>query len=530
MSPRTKPKVQGREKAVALTAALTLAYTAWGFGGVVAWSLHIMLAGGLLTFLLAVAPLRFRGRRSEVRGQRSEVGGQRSEVGGQRSEVGGQRKLQHSTTPPLHHSSTPTLHHSTTPLLHHSAFYFTAAFLLYLAIGALNPAWHIASDSRGWWIETVPPPLADWLPTSIEATYQQMNAWRIFNMHLAAFSLALGLTIGLRHRRSIQFVLWTFLSSVALMALVAMVQKYTGADTVLWTLKSENPQFWGSFFYRNQGVAFLNWGIVIAGVVYFYHARRSRDQARSGGPHFLAFCLIGLIAVSVALALSRGGILFAAILLGVFLLLMVVDYASATFNSPPAVIIPLTCILALLLAAGLFQASKAIDWQAIEHRFGDIEATLENADRDARMLSSKQTWRMAQDKLWTGWGAGSFRYAFPIYQQEIPELFYTRYHPKKGWIGRKFYRYAHNDILQFLAEYGLIGSGLLLLAIASFLLPVFTALRTSPLAILFLLAGLACAAGHAFLDFIFHSPAYWVAFIPGIALCSRLLRLESNRS
>jgi len=36
--------------------------------------------------------------------------------------------------------------------------------------------------------------------------------------------------------------------------------------------------------------------------------------------------------------------------------------------------------------------------------------------------------------------------------------------------------------------------------------------------------------GHAFLDFIYHSPAYWVAFICGIALVSQLLHLEAKRS
>jgi O-antigen ligase len=484
----TKPSLPLREKAVALTGALTLAYTAWGFGGVPAWSLHIMLAGGLLTFLLAVVPLGgWRDPRSGMRGRRSGI-----------------LRLASRIAAPV----------------------FVVAFLIYLAIAALNPAWHIVSDARGWWLESVAPPLAGWLPTSVEASYDPMNAWRIFNMHLAAFSLALGLYLGLSSRRSTQFVLWSLLVSVALMAAVAIAQKYAGAEAVLWTLKSENQNFWGSFFYRNQGTAFLNWGIVIAGVLYFYHARRSREALRSGGPHFLAFCLIGLIAVSVGLALSRGGILFAAVLCVCFLLLVLIDFALSSSRFPLSTIVPLAGILALLLSAGLYQANRAIDWQAVEERFGDIGETIEEADRDARVLSSKLTWKMAQDQLWTGWGAGSFRYAFPMYQQEVPELFYGFYHRKRQeWMGRKFYRYAHNDILQFLAEYGVVGSGLLLLAIAGFLLPALSAIRRAPFAALFLLAGIACAAGHAFLDFIFHSPAYWVAFIAGIALVSRLLQL-----
>lgn len=455
-----------------------------------------MVAGGLLTFILAVVGM---GRKSAPASQDQST--QVASNPGPASPAGFSR------------------------LLHTPAFYFVLLFLAYLAIAAFNPAWRIASDSRGWWLERITPPLGTWLPTSVEAPYQPMNAWRIFNMHLAAFSLALGLSVGLSTRRATLFVLWSFLVSTTLMALVAIVQKYTEADHVLWYFASENVHFWGSFFYRNQGVAYLNWGIVIAGVLYFYHARRSRDEAQSGGPHFLAFCLIGLIAVSVGLALSRGGILFAAVLIALFLFLVLIDFLCSASHLRTAAMVPITLILGLLLFMGLYQAGRAIDWDAIEKRFGDVEATLEDADRDARVLSSRMTWRMAQDALLTGWGAGSFRYAFPMYQKEVPELFYQYYHPKKGWTGRRFYRYAHNDVIQFLAEYGIVGSCLLLLSLLSL---ISGGLRFR-LPSLWLLIGLVCAVAHAFLDFIFHSPSYWVVLVAGIALISRLHRLEVRR-
>ena len=479
-----------REKLIAGTAALTLAYTAWGFGGVVAWSLHIMLAGGLLTLFLALGPVRGRHQEPDVAGRIPRI-------------------------------------------LRCPQFYAVLAFLGYLALAASNPAWKIASDDRGWWLSPMDPPLADWLPTSVQSHYEPMNAWRIFNMHLAAFSLALGLKLGLKRRGSLLFVLWAFLASSVFMAGVAIFQKYSGAGQVLWTYDSENRHFWGSFFYRNQGVAFLNWSLVIAGVLYFYHAMRSRLEGRSGGPHFLAFCLIALLAVSVGLALSRGGIVFASILTAAFLLLVFIDYTAHTLAQISRHTFPITVILTLMLASllsfGLFQAYHAVDWEAVDQRFGDIEETIDKADRDARVLSSKMTWEMAQDRLWMGWGAGSFRYVFPMYQKQEPRLFYARYHPKRGWSGRKFYRYAHNDILQFLAEYGVVGTSLLLAAVLSFLWPLSSALRSSPFALLFFAAGLACVFGHAFLDFILHSPAYWVAFIGGLALVSRLLQLESRR-
>ncbi|MFO8026114.1 MAG: hypothetical protein R6U56_00440, partial [Opitutales bacterium] len=136
MSRRTRPKISVREKAVALAGALTLAYSAWGFGGVLDWSLHIMLAGGLLTFALVLAPLPW---------------------------------VQFS---PMAVRCSPLQKNACKRLLGTPAFYLAGLFLAYLAIAALNPAWEIASDSRGWWLESVAPPLASWLPTSVEAPYE----------------------------------------------------------------------------------------------------------------------------------------------------------------------------------------------------------------------------------------------------------------------------------------------------------------------------------------------------------------------
>lgn len=478
-----------REKIVTAAAALTLAVAPWLFGGVIAWTLHVLLAGGLLTLLLALIPWR------------TGPGGR--------------------------------LESGLSSLLRSPSFYFALAFLAYLAVAAVNPAWVIASDPRGWWLAPEPSPPVSWLPTSVESPYEPMNAWRIFNMHLAAFSLALGVKVGLRRRTHLLCILWVFLLSTAAMAAVAIYQKYTGAALVLWTYESENQNFWGSFFYRNQGAAFLNWGLFVAGLLYFIHSARSRIAGRSGGPHFLAFCLLGLIVVSVALALSRGGILFAAILAGVFLILAVVNYLYHTLTqfSQHTIWVTVTATAALiaLLVLGLYQGYRLIDWPAVEKRFGSIETTLENADRDARVLSSRLTWKMAREELWTGWGPGSFRYVFPMYQKEEPRIFYQYKHPKHGWVGRQFYRYAHNDLLQFLAEYGAVGSGLLLAFVLSLLLPALSALRRLPAAVLFLFLAFTGVLGHAFLDFIFHSPAFWVVFIGGLAMAARLLQLEARR-
>ena len=478
----SRSSIRLREWLVAISGGATLAFTAWGLGGVQMWTLHALLVGGLLTMSLAV----FKVRVSKF---------------------------------PYFSLSKQSLRRLTS----WPPFWFSFLFLLYLLIGALNPSAEVVRDESGWWVEAVQAPLATWLPTSVRSDYQPMNAWRVLASFVAAFTLIWGLWAGLTRRKPVLLVLWCLLLSGTAMGLVAILQHLTEAKAVLWTFPSSNENFWGSFFYRNQGAAYLNLLLVAAGVLFFYHAKRAREFSRSGGPHFLCFVFFALTAASIGLALSRGGIFFGGILTVSFLVLLVLFGLQSIFHSCS---LWLSIIPVVILALGAFLAISYIDFDAIEERFGDIGETIEMADQDARSISTKATWEMAQDRLVLGWGGGSFRYIFPMYQRNYPEIYYYNYREDRGWIGRRVYQYAHNDIVQFIAEYGAIGSGLVLLTLLWILFPAF---HTSSFSAFFILVGFATSMSHAFLDFIFNSPAYWMAFLGLLTSSNKLLQMEAAR-
>ena len=471
-----------REWLVAISGGATLAFTAWGLGGVQMWTLHVLLVGGLFTLSSAVINLRF-------------------------------------SKFPYFSLSNQTLRN----LISWPPFWFSLLFLFYLLIGALNPAAEVVRDERGWWVEAVKAPLATWLPTSVSSDYQPMNAWRVLASFTAAFTLIWGLWAGLTQRKPILIVLWFLLLSGVGMGLVAILQHLTETNAVLWTFPSSNKHFWGSFFYRNQAAAYLNLILIASGVLFFYHAKRTREFSRSGGPHFLCFVFFALTAASIGLALSRGGILFGSILTCAFLTLLVL-FGLQSISQPRS--FWLSLIPVAILGLGALLVISYIDFEAIEERFGDIGETIETADQDARAISTQATWEMAQERLALGWGAGSFRYIFPMYQRNYPEIYYANYHRKKGWVGRRMYSYAHNDIMQFLAEYGAIGSGFVLLTLLWILLSAF---RMFSFSAFFLLVGFATSMGHAFFDFIFNSPAYWMAFLALLTASSKLLQMEAAR-
>ena len=465
---------------------LTMAFTAWGLAGVQLWSLHTLLAGGLLTFLLSVVPLP-------------------AEWNGWDGAHGNGKNYKR--------------------LLRFPFFWLSLAFLLYLLIQGLNPSWEQVRSDKGWWVERIE--AVSWLPAGVKTSYEPMNAFRVLASFAATFSLVWGLWVGVRRRRSAIVLLWTLVLSGVGMAMVAIIQKFTGADAVLWKVASSNPSFWGTFFYRNEAVAYLNIIIFACAVLYFYHYNRAERRGQSGGPHLLLFVFVLLLFVSIGLALSRGGILFGGVMTVCFVFAAAARwlFSHAVRNS-----LLLTVLMGSVLigaGVGLFQY---VDLEDIEKRFGNIEKTIEHADRDARALSSLATWDMAQDNLWLGWGAGSFRYIFPKYQKRYPEIFYVRHHPRRGWIGRRFYHYAHNDVVQFVAEYGIIGCSLLLLAFGYWIWCLLFRASGNAMSACMLLLGLVLALGHAFVDFVYQSPMCWMALNALLCVSVKLLSLQRERS
>ena len=119
---------------------------------------------------------------------------------------------------------------------------------------------------------------------------------------------------------------------------------------------------------------------------------------------------------------------------------------------------------------------------------------------------------MALDRPVTGWGLGSYRFLFPVYQQVYPKIVSEH--------GRRLYfDHAHCDYLELFAELGAAGL-LILLAGGTFALWRLVRLRfwTKPLAAC-IVAGLATTLLHAAVDFPFYNVAtfgLWLALLVAV--------------
>lgn len=475
-----------REKIQGLLVSISLILTAWSFGGYHNSPLHSFLLLSLLSLFVLLAPQAWF---KEPEG------------------------------------TTPTWRHTVRRFIKLPFFWFSLCFLAYIILQIFNPSAQQVYGENSWWIEAIRAPLgSDW-PSSVQSQYGEMNALRALVTHSSALLLAAGIFVGIRRRAVILFALWTFMISATTMGFTAILQELSGTQKILWSYESSNLNFWGTFIYRNQGAAFLMLNMLVSGALYFFYSRHRSHIFRSGGPHFICFLCVFLSLASIWLSLSRGGMVLASILTAAFIsLIFIYSFQQASISKW---LIKLAVSLSILLL-GAFFVLQFTNFKQLDARFSELTQVESNFGTDSRMLASKATLDMAKDRLKFGWGAGSFRYVFPIYQSNYESIWYHYYNKKKGWMGRKFYEYAHNDWAQFLAEYGVVGCVPLGLLFFYLLYQSLLKIKRFPFLVVFLLLGLFLIFLHNLFDFIFSSPSYWIAFWSLIALILRLLHLESK--
>jgi O-antigen ligase len=130
---------------------------------------------------------------------------------------------------------------------------------------------------------------------------------------------------------------------------------------------------------------------------------------------------------------------------------------------------------------------------------------------DTRVMIWKATLDMYEAHPWLGWGGGSYRWAFRNYQlkPEYEQLWRVYIVPKRS---PPFYvyfsvKYAHCDLLQYLAEFGAVGGALLAGLTLSWIVLAVYYIRALDSEHLMLFAGGIAALVHASFDFNLSNPA-----------------------
>jgi len=338
-------------------------------------------------------------------------------------------------------------------------FWLGGLFVLYVVIQALNPSWvQIYVEGKGWYIDSLKAEqFVSWLPQSIESNFYTINAWRMVIYWAGAWLFVCGLWAGLNRRRAWLALAWMALATGGVLSLASILHHQSSNEHLFWIeLFKRTDGSFGPFVYRNQAAAYLYLNIGL-GAALALHLLRT-GHGRSGLPWVAIFatCICGL---GVAANPSRGGWIGGAAITLIFLLLLPFAIQWRRGVAGGALIGGLAILIGI--GASSFWFLRKYDFTEIGEKWGRL-AQGDEASLTTRLKVSHLTWDMFEDKPLFGWGAGSFYYRFPRYLLAEPKLYFIG-KPGRRMYGKRVrvFKQAHNDHMQFLAEYGVVGYSLM---------------------------------------------------------------------
>ena len=348
-----------------------------------------------------------------------------------------------------------------------------------------------------------------WFPGSARPALALHALWLFDAVWISSFNLALVI----RQRRALRGLLLVFVANALVLAVFGTVQKLSHAKGLFFdAMPTRQPRFFASFVYHNHWGAFMVLMMAACIALTWHYSRRIHARNLLHSPIFGGWVVLLLLAATVPLSGSRSCTLLALALLGAVSAHLVRRVIEKRRHYKESIAVPLGGIgLALVLGAG---GAWFVGRETILSRL----ATTQNQVADMREMGGmgdravlyRNTWRMAEDKLWFGWGMSSY-----------PHVFSRLYNTRESKVDRLpvFYNDAHSDWLQSLAEHGIIGSALLALCALVPLWQVRISSSVGPLAG-YLLIGCFLVLLYAWIEFPFGNLAvvltWWVLFFTAV--------------
>jgi len=299
------------------------------------------------------------------------------------------------------------------------------------SISLLNPKYEF--DPRLEAIEPLPHAIG-FLPGTYDVSRTLPEVGHIFCLSVALLSF----TVLLRssdHR-------WIFLKTIAstgfLIAVIGIYQKVTGTVSMLWTTNEYDPTFFAAFRYHGNAAAFLNlcWPASLALVF-----RVIRDDPRNLVAKTWWICCLAFTFGGLLVNTSKYGHIIAFVCVLVAMAVGVSRIPRMEGKGRAIGVSTVVLVLALLAVMSLFSGEQIFSkWD---------EAMANGVSLKRRIMAYGTAIQMWQDAPIWGYGAGCFGLLFRFYSVSSGRE-----------LGGKW-TFAHNDYLQTLTEWGIVGAVLI---------------------------------------------------------------------
>lgn len=331
-------------------------------------------------------------------------------------------------------------------------FWVGLLLMIFLALQWQNPAFRAVWDvEEGVWAQIPIEHREDW-PVGVVGPLGEDATPRAFAAWVAAWLATCAVWVGITRRRSLVALLGIVAANAVVLGALGILHYYTGGQRVLFFLGLPEERAAASFGRAAPAAAYfiLSLGLCLGMAVYhFFESRRQLSKSDPSGLFYVGAVLsVAMAAFSGSSIGFRISTLLVALYIsaGVFFLI----WRNAKGGSRVAGIA--VSLLAGMVAGwglffyaggGLFRGLNAVDRTAVGAD-PEIRAALGDAAREA-----------IAERPWTGWGAGSFRYA--ISGREVPVAAF------EDWPEIVYHDTARNDLVQMLTEIGRVGTLLALL-------------------------------------------------------------------
>jgi len=341
---------------------------------------------------------------------------------------------------------------------------------------------------------------------SLPSAVTKMDAAEMLRWFFPAWAVLIALRSGFITARAIMIILMGLTVNASIIVLFGIFQYMTGTQSIFWIVPLK-CHFFASFGYANHAGAFfvlmlsVALGILVRSCFRSYRKRKfSKSTAMS-----IAMCI--LLLAGANLSLSRAGIIFSWILV-----VFAVGYAIWVLwhDMRRSVRLNLIVASAAVLCIGYFVVAgfgKDLFRESLE----EIRIEETEGEVSERFWQTDAAVRIWQDNKWFGVGGWGYRYFCLDYVD-------AEMRQRANGIGKAN---VHNDPLQFLAEFGLVG----FLAMSGGLLCLFVPIWRKGIRfigkpwVLYPLLGLTVVFMHSLVDLPFRSPAilyHWLVILVAI--------------
>lgn len=391
-------------------------------------------------------------------------------------------------------------------------FWFGFAFLVYLGIQWWNAGRIVYYDVefRHW--AATPPRHSGW-----PSAFSREEALQMLGWFFPAWVLGMVMRSPLLTGRGLMRCVYAIVGSAALLALYGLI-RYLAKATSLYGGRRLGCHVFASFAYANHAAAyFMLLGAVIAGLLFHRVLRR-----RGTGSRLITIALGGALALCFCganLSLSRTGVILS---WGLALLVAIYGLTHGWRSLQPGARFNRVAVTIMALGS-LYFAVTACGGAAIRREFAVERApehplipalTWINLDLTVHPLLWRAGWDMLTEHPLYGVGGWGYRYLVALH---VPPDRIEHVRRQPGWAN------VHNDPLQFLVEFGIVGAGLMALAWGSLVVPLCRRGPDRKAVLAMTCLGLAAVLVFSLIDLPFRCPAIlwtWVALLaalPGMA-------------